>query len=281
MRKLKKLLAVLMCMAMVVALAPGLTVSAEDSVIQSKIDALFALVGGNYFNVNRDGACGVGNYGHACDNCKNSNIVEAQWFKDMFGNISANQFADEYGEDVDYTRIGWSCLGFANFAEWYIFKDSDSDTVSTANMGSYNYNLENINNCAKIGDILRFDNSHSAIFIRADENGAYVLDSNYNIFNKGNCFVDEHYISFSSYKRFTVSRAVNYDNVQPDVPKVPDGLKYKVYDDHVEITNYTGNATELAIPAEIEGLPVTSIGYMAFYGCRSLVSVTIPDVMIP
>ena len=53
-----------------------------------------------------------------------------------------------------------------------------------------------------------------------------------------------------------------------------DGLEYYVYSDHVEITDYIGSATALVIPAEIEGLPVTSIGSYAFYCCSNLTSIT-------
>ncbi len=56
-----------------------------------------------------------------------------------------------------------------------------------------------------------------------------------------------------------------------------DGFTYTLYDDHAEITGYSGEATELVIPAEIEGLPVTSIGNSAFYRRDSLESVKIPD----
>lgn len=55
------------------------------------------------------------------------------------------------------------------------------------------------------------------------------------------------------------------------------GLVYEIHKDHVEITGYTGDATEIVIPTEIEGLPVTSISDSAFYGCTSLTSINIPD----
>ena len=42
-------------------------------------------------------------------------------------------------------------------------------------------------------------------------------------------------------------------------------LIYEIIDDHVVITEYTGNAAELTIPAEIDGLPVTGIGRHAFF----------------
>ncbi|MBP3693678.1 MAG: leucine-rich repeat protein [Thermoguttaceae bacterium] len=49
------------------------------------------------------------------------------------------------------------------------------------------------------------------------------------------------------------------------------GLEYKITDDSVTITKYTGSSKTLAIP---DG--VTSIGNGAFYECSSLTSVTIP-----
>lgn len=44
-----------------------------------------------------------------------------------------------------------------------------------------------------------------------------------------------------------------------------------------EITDYTGSATELAIPSELDGYTVTSIDGYAFSYCTSLTSITIPD----
>ncbi len=54
--------------------------------------------------------------------------------------------------------------------------------------------------------------------------------------------------------------------------------EYSVLEDGtVEISYYSGNATELVIPSEIDSKKVTSIGYSAFESCISLTSVTIPD----
>lgn len=46
----------------------------------------------------------------------------------------------------------------------------------------------------------------------------------------------------------------------------------------ITITKYTGNDTEVIIPPEIDGMPVTSIGKSAFHNCSSLTSVTLPTV---
>ena len=55
-------------------------------------------------------------------------------------------------------------------------------------------------------------------------------------------------------------------------------LEYELTDNgEIEITAYTGSATELTIPSELDGKKVTSIGYGAFWGCTSLESITIPD----
>ncbi|MBR5293758.1 MAG: leucine-rich repeat protein [Oscillospiraceae bacterium] len=59
--------------------------------------------------------------------------------------------------------------------------------------------------------------------------------------------------------------------------ELDNGLVYEVYADHVEITGYTGDATEVVIPAEIEEKPVTSIGERAFGSCRSLITIDLPD----
>ena len=53
--------------------------------------------------------------------------------------------------------------------------------------------------------------------------------------------------------------------------------QYTVLDDGtVEISKYTGEDTEVSIPAEIDGKMVTRIGYDAFDECTSLKSITIP-----
>ncbi len=55
-------------------------------------------------------------------------------------------------------------------------------------------------------------------------------------------------------------------------------LTYTITDGEVTITNCLESASgELIIPAEIEGYPVTTIGFEAFKGCADLTSVIIPE----
>ncbi|MGD7653316.1 MAG: leucine-rich repeat domain-containing protein [Verrucomicrobiales bacterium] len=48
-------------------------------------------------------------------------------------------------------------------------------------------------------------------------------------------------------------------------------------DAEVEITGHTDPTGDLSIPAEIDGKPVTSIGTKAFYNCKTLDSIVVPD----
>ena len=56
-------------------------------------------------------------------------------------------------------------------------------------------------------------------------------------------------------------------------------LKYTLItnDTEYEVADVTGDPTDLVIPSEYEGKPVTSIGYKAFAWCNGLTSVVIPD----
>lgn len=57
--------------------------------------------------------------------------------------------------------------------------------------------------------------------------------------------------------------------------------RYKIINNNseVEITGYQGTGGDIVIPSEIEGKPVTSIGYSAFY-FKNLTSIIIPDSVI-
>lgn len=58
---------------------------------------------------------------------------------------------------------------------------------------------------------------------------------------------------------------------------IPEGLEYKIRNDDVVITGYSGTAKSIIIPGEIDGKKVIAIGNSAFSGCGSLTSIDIPD----
>ena len=163
-----------------------ISVSAEsvDSVILSRIGELYELVGDTYFTTDQKSA------GSSDSRCLNSNVIKSSWFKEKFGisNLSVSQFPGS----PRCTAEAWSCSGFASFAGWYIFKNSNTDNVRITELSKMNYNQSNVVANAKIGDIVslsgnKYDTSvnktgtagHEFIFLYADANGAYVLDSNW------------------------------------------------------------------------------------------------------
>jgi len=55
-------------------------------------------------------------------------------------------------------------------------------------------------------------------------------------------------------------------------------FEYTVLDDGTaSITDYLGSASEVIIPSTLDGYKVTTIGKRAFYECKALVNVEIPD----
>ena len=55
---------------------------------------------------------------------------------------------------------------------------------------------------------------------------------------------------------------------------------YTVTDGKAEITSYLGSESELVIPSDFDGVPVTSIGSQSFKENQSLTSVIIPDTVL-
>lgn len=54
-------------------------------------------------------------------------------------------------------------------------------------------------------------------------------------------------------------------------------LSYRIINGVIEITDCNADVISVDIPSQINGYPVTTIGYQAFYECRGLTSVTIPS----
>jgi hypothetical protein len=55
---------------------------------------------------------------------------------------------------------------------------------------------------------------------------------------------------------------------------------YYSFDDHIVITRYTGEESEVTIPSMIENLPVTSLSFYAFASNSIITSVTLPGTLV-
>ena len=171
-----------------------------DSIITKRIDELNKKLGKTYWNTDHSrNTCGTKSKGHGGECCRNANVIESGWFKDLFGfkSLSWKQFPE-----TSTTRNAKSCAGFAAFAEWYIFRTNDSATVKCKKIGSFKSSGSNWDK-AKPGDVVRWG-GHSFIFLKNDKKNSriYVLDCNYSgkeangKTKANNCMVQKHYMSY-------------------------------------------------------------------------------------
>ncbi len=66
------------------------------------------------------------------------------------------------------------------------------------------------------------------------------------------------------------------DGADVEVPTDHGKLAFDLHDDHAELVGYEGEDTDLAVPAKVEGLPVTEVGPDAFESDQFVQSVKLP-----
>lgn len=237
MKILKSTLCYLLTLLMLAALFPlaTLPVSAATTPAtvtvaqaQQRIETLKSVLGYVYFTTSKS-TCGDSQ----CDSCNVANIINSSWLKQCL--LVPSSVYNFGGGHYSYTKSygidtlgsgGWSCYGFASYAQWYIFsqKSTDAITPTLISAGSFNYNTMQY---AMPGDAVRLNNSttnsngHSFIFLSADSTGVTVLDSNWtNSGQYGRNMVWTHRINYSNYPYCVITRASNY-NVSGSTPSTP------------------------------------------------------------
>lgn len=77
----------------------------------------------------------------------------------------------------------------------------------------------------------------------------------------------------------TLDTLSNFTPEEPEYPTASEGLAFTLKADNTYEVSGIGTCADLdvVIPAEVDGIAVTSIGYDAFRNCASLTSITIPD----
>lgn len=194
--------------------------TANNSSISARIADLYTKLGGKYFTTDQQPA-------ESSDNRSlNSEVIKTQWFKDLFGitSISVTQFPDSART---YAKAK-SCSGFGTFAEWYIFQNQYTDNVRTTASKKMDFNYTNISAYAQEGDLISLSGTkstggtagHECIFISANSDGIYVLDSNWG----NNCKVTKHTIKYSYCTEFQIARVNGSFSDVPSIP-VPDAPK--------------------------------------------------------
>ena len=199
--------------------------SGDYSLQLSRIDELYERIkkNGGFFTVNKQ-TCGIRtDKSHvSCSNCKLLNVVNSSWFISEFGSsVTCKKFA------MNPDGSAYTCVSFASFAGWFVNRGDDSDSVSTASRdsGSFSYNF--LNSHAKPGDYLRMGDKHSAIFISCNEQGVYVLDSNWAGKGEPACEVTKHTIPYSRYTSVTICHLQSKQggHTQQTAPAAPTNFK--------------------------------------------------------
>jgi hypothetical protein len=113
---------------------------------------------------------------------------------------------------------------------------------------------------------------------------------------------EAHYISESQYKaqlEDLQNRLDRLSSIQKDPEADTLVFTYRLEENNAIITGYSGGATLLTIPSELDGYPVVgigdrafegseiaaivlpeglvSVGWFAFYNCQDLINITLPD----
>lgn len=189
--------------------------------VDDRIEQLLENLDGKYFTT--DGKKATSNVDSRCnvDNVLAQNSTVRRLINKYKGGSepdSTSLLPMHYALDYGTTLArGYSCCGFANFAEWYIFADSCSSDVSTVTLQKkVACNYTNAKKYLKRGDIIRFTGSwssgHSAIVLSVNSSGVEILDCNSTYYNLGDSKASRicsYRLGYSKIDYMSVSRATS------------------------------------------------------------------------
>lgn len=93
-------------------------------------------------------------------------------------------------------------------------------------------------------------------------------------FTAGICVIASGFSSVEKYNIIDIGTIVEAEDYTEGTYGL---MTYRKYNSYVEITDCDESVTEIEIPAEIDGLPITKIGNLAFENCSKLINIIIPD----
>lgn len=190
-------------------------VDAYVAYVQDKLDTLVELLDGKYFTVNQK-ACRTNRVSnHGCENCSISNIVSAQWFKNLFGTVSTENFPLLHYSANGCDYRGKSCFGFACYSMYYVFQTSGNQKITAELVKTGKFNREFVAANVLPGDVLRLNNAHSVMVYSIGNKGITVVDCNWGGPGQLNCLLQKHDIAYTNGyyadKTVYVERVNNFD----------------------------------------------------------------------
>ena len=187
-----------------------------DEVVAERINQIYEALGGTYFT--SDGKASSSAVDTRCNvvNVLKSNSKVRALNKANKGSEAPDNnyyMPGHYFHNGDYALLGYSCCGFANYAEWYIAADNCSENLTSKLVQqNIDYTYANMSKYAKSGDICRLTGSvgsgHSVIIVSVESDGCIVLDANSGggVGDAGKCKVYKYKLKWGSNK-ITISRS--------------------------------------------------------------------------
>lgn len=243
----RKILSAIITICMIVTLIPCFTgyVNAanaaviDKSTVNSRLIQLQELKG-KYFTNNGQPCPNTNDVHHSNSYCTNCNPKAV-----MLNNSNVKSLIKKYkGYNIDSTfnfgNLPWSatcsdsCFGFANFAMWYVFSNNKTDKVSYSTYKTGTFNSSNVHGIAKPGDVIRLNDSHSAMVISTTSTGVRVIQSNWGTgsdYQANRISIDTISYNNSYYgnKKLIIYRAKNYNPNLASISKASVSLSTSTY----------------------------------------------------
>lgn len=234
----KKIVSFITILCMVLTLIPATVAtsyaatippSVSKTTVQARITELEAGLSGKFFttdgyraNSSGDNRCNVVNVLN--QNSTVRNLIYKNkgktGYRPVYNSYLPGHYAHDYGT---VSTLGWSCFGFANFAEWYIFSNKCSDSVTTKTIAKgIAYNYSNVSSKAKPGDIVRLTGNgfsgHSGIVKSVGLKYMTILDANGDAGTYyGASRITTRNVYYASGMKVSISRATNSVDGWPSV----------------------------------------------------------------
>ena len=149
----------------------------------------------------------------------------------------------------------------------YSVMNVNDDTLRTPatclNKATYYYSCSD---CGKISDIHYFKHG---------ELSSHVYSNDYTCHDR-ECLHCDYVLAATTDHNFQTNGVCGCGFVDPNAILTP-GVSLTLSNGEYTITGYTGNATEIIIPSEHEGMPIVAIADNAFNNCTSITKVFIGD----
>lgn len=201
-----------------------------ETQVLNRINILVSKLNNKFFTIDKND-CG----NDSCNKCKNEYVIKQDWLNELLSikGVSVNCLPAHWTpQDGRFQNgNGWSCYAFATFAQWYIFKENNTDVVlDTCIIDKVEFNYENILKYgAKPGDVIRIQKKdksnfgHSMIFISSSTQEVTCLDSNYIDWPTTHNKISQHTRGFNSNYYMSISRATNYNTKNLTITSLPSG----------------------------------------------------------